>query len=42
MEDIEDGLTENAEGVDPDTVEIEQDGRYVEVTADAAMDTFLS
>lgn len=40
LEEIEDGLKENAEGVDPDTVEIEQDGRYVKVAADVGMDAF--
>jgi hypothetical protein len=42
LEEIEDGLTSNTEGVDPDTIKIKQDRRYVEVTAEAAMDTFLS
>ena len=40
LEEIEDGLKENAEGVDPDTVEIEQDGRHVKVAADVGMDAF--
>ncbi len=42
IEDIEDNMKEDPGGIDPDTVEIEQDGRYVEVTAEAAMGTFLS
>ncbi len=37
---IEDDLKSNTEGVDPDTIEVQQDGRYVEVTAEAGMDTF--
>ena len=42
IEDIEDNMKEDPEGVDPDTVEIERDGRYVEVTAEAAIGTFAS
>ena len=40
IEEIEDNMKEDPGGIDPDTVEIERDGRFVEVTADAAIDTF--
>lgn len=40
LDEIEDRLKASAEGVDPDTVEVEQDGRYVKVTAEAGIDAF--